>query len=221
MSKFIKISYTGRIKDGRIFDTTDEKIAQEEDIYDEKKVYGPIPLITGEKQIIDGLDSVLQEMQVGEEKTTEIPPEKAYGVRNPELVRLIPMRAFKKQKITPIPGMPVELDGKLARIQTVTGGRVRVDFNPELAGKTVVYDIKVEETAETNEDKIKYLLERTFNSIEGVEFELTDKNLRVTIPENLLKDNALGVKKAFLTTEIFKYLDVESTTFEEIWKKEE
>ncbi len=221
MSKFIKISYTGRIKDGRIFDTTDKEIAQKEDIYDEKKVYGPIPLITGEKQIIDGLDSVLQEMQVGEEKTTEIPPEKAYGVRNPELVRLIPMRAFKKQKITPIPGMPVELDGKLARIQTVTGGRVRVDFNPELAGKTVVYDIKVEETAETNEDKIKYLLERSFNSTEGLEFELTGKNLRVTIPENLLKDNALGVKKAFLTTEIFKYLDVESTTFEEIWKKEE
>ena len=219
MSKFIKISYTGRIKDERIFDTTDEEVAQKEDIYDEKKVYGPIPLITGEKQIIEGLDSVLAEMQVGEEKTTEIPPEKAYGVRNPELVRLIPMRAFKKQKMTPIPGMPVELDGKIARIQTVTGGRVRVDFNPELAGKTVVYDIKVEETAETNEDKIKYLLERTFNSIEGLEFELTDKNLRVTIPENLLKDNALGVKKAFLTTEIFKYLDVESTTFEEVWKK--
>ena len=33
---FIEIEYTGKVKDGPIFDTTDEKIAKDNNIYNEK-----------------------------------------------------------------------------------------------------------------------------------------------------------------------------------------
>lgn len=218
---FIKISYTGRIKDGKVFDTTDEEIAKKEDIYDEKRIYHPLPIVVGEKQVIEGLDKELKGMKVNESKTVEIPPEEAYGKRDLNLIRLVPMRTFKQQKINPIPGMPIELDGKLARIQTVAGGRVRVDFNHELAGKTLIFDVRIEEEAKTTEDRVKFLIERSFNSSEKFEIKINEKCLEVTIPEEAYKDRNILPRKASLSADIFKYLDTENLVFREVWSKKE
>ena len=217
----MKISYTGRIKEGKIFDTTREEVARKEDLFDEKRSYGLVPVVVGEKQVIQGLDDVLEDMKVGEEREIEVPPEKAYGQRNPNLIRLVPMKVFKQQKMTPIPGMAVELDGKVARIQTVAGGRVRVDFNPELAGKTVVYSVKLEEASETDEDKIKYLIERSFSTCDGFELETGEGNLGITIPEGSYRDRNILLMKASLAAEVFKFMDIEKITFSEVWVKKE
>lgn len=216
---FIKISYTGRIKDGKVFDTTSEEIAKKEGIYNEKGTYRPIPIVLGERQVIQGLDDALKEMKTGEEKTVEILPERAYGNRNPNLVKLVPLRIFKEQKINPVPGMPVELDGRIARIQTVAGGRVRVDFNSDLAGKTLVFNVKVEDIAKTDEEKIKYLIERNFGNDENFDIKISNKNLDISIPEKAYRDRNIVIKKASFTAEVFKYLDMDKIEFHEIWEK--
>jgi FKBP-type peptidyl-prolyl cis-trans isomerase 2 len=167
--RFVKISYTGRIKEGSVFDTTDKETAEKEKIFDDKRIYRPVPIVVGEKQVLPGLDDVLKDLKVGEEKQVELPPEKAYGQKDPNLIRLIPMKAFKQQKMQPMPGMIIELDGRPARIQTVSGGRVRVDFNGELAGKTLDYKIKIEEEAKIQDQRLKFLVERSFNTTEGFE----------------------------------------------------
>lgn len=219
--RFVKISYTARIKDGKIFDTTDEDVAKKENIFDEKRVYGAVPIVVGEKQVIQGLDEALKDMKVGKEREIEIPPEKAYGKRNPNLIRLLPMKVFRQHKINPIPGMPIELDGKTARIQTVAGGRVRVDFNPELAGKTLVYNVKIEEESKTDEDRIKYLIERSFNTCDGFELKINDGNLDVNIPENSYRDRSILVRKASFVAEVFRFMNMEKIIFSEIWEKKE
>jgi FKBP-type peptidyl-prolyl cis-trans isomerase 2 len=87
----------------------------------------------------------LLKAQAGKQQTVKIAPEHAFGNRNPELVRIIPESVFKEQKIQPVAGLIVNLDGRLARIQSASGGRVRVDFNHELAGQDVEYSFKIVE----------------------------------------------------------------------------
>ena len=215
---FVKISYTARIKDGKAFDTTSEDIAKKEEIFDEKKIYKPLAVVIGASQVVEGLDSALKEMKVNEHKTVELSPEKAYGPRDPKLIRLIPLGVFKKQKITPIPGMPVELDGRVAKVQTVAGGRVRVDFNSELAGRTVVFDVKLEEKAKNDEEKVKYLIERSFNDSKDFEIKLKSKSAEIILPEVASRDRNILLRKASLSAEIFKCLELDDITFTENWK---
>lgn len=215
---FIKITYTGRVKDGAVFDTTDETTAKKEDIHDDQRVYKPIPVVTGERQVPEGLDEVLSSMKVGDAQEVEVPPEKGFGARDPNLIRLVPSKVFKQQKITPYPGMPVELDGQRARVQTVSGGRVRVDFNHDLAGKTLVYDVTVEEKASSDKDKIDYLIERSFNDAADFTVSLKAGKAEIGIPEAAQRDKNLLVRKATLAADLFRLLNLKEVTYTETWK---
>jgi FKBP-type peptidyl-prolyl cis-trans isomerase 2 len=219
MTNFIKISYTGRLEDGKVFDTTSEKTAKDEGIYDDKRRYAPLLVVVGQGQVIKGLDEALDGMKVGDKKKVDIPSEKAYGKKNPELVRIVPLSKFKEQKMTPFPGMPLEIDGRIAHVQTVAGGRVRVDFNHELAGRTLTFEVKVEEEAESDEDKIKFLLERDFESPDGFEFKRKGDELTMTIPDRAYKDRNALLRKAAFSAESFQYLGLTKITFSEVWEK--
>jgi FKBP-type peptidyl-prolyl cis-trans isomerase 2 len=215
---FVTIEYTASIKDGRVFDTTDADTAKKEKIFDDKRVYRPLPVVVGEGSVVKGLDEALKDMKVGEEKTLELAPEKAYGQRNQNLIRLVPMKVFKQQGLNPIPGMPVELDGRMARIQTVAGGRVRVDFNHELAGKTVVYKVKVVSKAGSENDKVKFLVERSFNDSEDFKINLSGKKLTIELPEKASRDRNIMFRKASLSAELFKHLELSEVNYSETWK---
>ncbi|MBD3388562.1 MAG: peptidylprolyl isomerase [Candidatus Altiarchaeales archaeon] len=218
---FIKINYTGRIKDGAVFDTTRREDAEKEGIFDERRVYKPFSVAVGEGQVVEGLDEALAKMKVGEKKTVTIEPEKAYGPRNPSMVKLIPIKQFKQQRINPIPGMPVEIDNMRGRVQTVAGGRVRVDFNHELAGKTIEFDVEVVEKAKTDTDKVNYILERAFESSDEFESKLTANKLTVKLPKSANYDQNLLMRKMSFTAEAFKLLKVDDVVFEETWENPE
>ncbi|MFH0861063.1 MAG: FKBP-type peptidyl-prolyl cis-trans isomerase [Candidatus Altiarchaeota archaeon] len=220
---FLKVSYTGRIKDGPVVDTTDEKTAKDNKIFDEKRIYKPVPVAVGGGHMLEGLDDALKGMKPGDKKKVTVQPEKGYGQKNPELVRLVPLKHFKQQKITPIPGMPIEIDGRTARIQTVAGGRVRVDFNNELAGKTLEYEIKVEEKAKNDSEKIRYLLERAFGKADGFDVKATEKpkKVEITLPDSAYKDRNILLRKASLAADIFKLVDYPKVKFSEVWEKPE
>jgi len=215
---FIKINYTGRIKDGQVFDSSVEETAKKEGVFDEKRTYAPMPVVVGEGQVIAGLDEALKNLKEGDKKKVEIPPEKGYGKREPSLVRLIPMKVFKQQKINPIPGMPVELDGRSARVQTVAGGRVRVDFNHDLAGKILIYDVEVVSEAKTESEKVNFLLERNFGTSENFNIQTAKKALTITLPEKVHRDRSALVMKASFAAEAFKLLNLAEVDYKEVWK---
>lgn len=219
--KFIKISYTAKLKEeGKVFETTDEEAAKKENIYNKNIIYRPIPVIIGEGHIVKGVDELLGKMKVGTEKQIDVVPKKGFGERDQKLIRMVPRKLFTQQKINPLPGMSVTLDGKSARIQTVSGGRVRVDFNSELAGKSLFYNVKIEEEAKNDKEKVAYLIERSFNSSDNFKINLSKpKGLRITIPGDAFKDKNILVRKASLSAEIFKYLDIDKITYEEVWEK--
>jgi FKBP-type peptidyl-prolyl cis-trans isomerase SlyD len=157
---FIKLQYTGKVQEtDEIFDTTDEKVAEEAGLHVENKLYGPIPIIVGGGHVLKAMDDAIVGMEEGEEKNLDITPEEGFGVRDPNLMQLIPMSEFRKQNIKPQIGMNITLEGNTGKIRSVSGGRVRVDFNHELAGKNLNYQIKVGEIITDDEDKVKSLIQ--------------------------------------------------------------
>ncbi len=154
---FVRISYTGKLEDGSVFDTTDEKVAKEKNIYNPRMVYKPVLIIVGRHQVIAGLDESLIGMEKGNEKSVSVAPEKAFGLRNNNLINVVPLAHFEKQKMNPVPGMFVQINGKEGMVKSVGAGRVIVDFNHPLAGRKLNYDIKVEEILDTPEQRVSAL----------------------------------------------------------------
>ena len=62
---FIKLNYTGKFEDGRVFDTTDEDLAKKEDIFNPRGLYGGDVVIVGAGHTIEGLDEDLEGKEVG------------------------------------------------------------------------------------------------------------------------------------------------------------
>ncbi|MEM0021334.1 MAG: FKBP-type peptidyl-prolyl cis-trans isomerase [Fervidicoccaceae archaeon] len=225
---FIIVDYTATVKEtGSVVDTTDGETAKQNNIFDEEKIYEPILVVIGEGRVVKGLEDALKEMGEGEEKVVEIPPEKAYGERDPSKLRRIPIREFRKGDIEPIPGRIVEINGVPAVIRDVSGGRVLVDFNHPLAGKVLVYKVKVVKQLRTDDEKIRALLKRRFRAREpekyGIRISKEEGLVEIRIPEQDMLNQEIQLAKRALAREIFNYIDGISKVVyvEEIAKQKE
>lgn len=221
---FVKINYTGKIKEsGKVFDTTSESVAKESGIYDAKVQFKAVPIVIGARHVILGLDEALVGMEVGEKKVVEIPPEKAYGMRDPKLVKVVPLKDFKAQKMTPYPGMRIEADGRVGKVQSVGAGRVLVDFNYELAGRALEYEVNVEEKINKLEEKIRLLLELHFPYANANDHEIRLENKRaiITLADVAKVKNEAVLGKHLVSRDIFKFLDIGEVEFREVFKKPE
>lgn len=198
---FVKISYVGKLKEGgQIFD----------------KAEG-VQIVLGEGFVLPGLDEALLGMNAGENKTIEVQPAKAFGERNPELVKIVPESEFKRRDIELKIGMPVDADGARGRIVSIASGRVRVDFNHPLAGKVLVYDLEVKEKIEKTEEKIKGLI-NFYSKIEPekVSVAVGEKEVEITVPPIIHP-----VYKKRIADEIRKFLGLEKTKFVEVFEASE
>ena len=189
------ISFIGKdLASGKVFDTTSAEEAKSAGIFDEKGIYKPIPVIVGAGDVLKGIDDALVAMNPGEEKTITLEPKDAFGERNPELVALVPLQEFKSRNMNPYPGMVVEVDGKYGRVQSASGGRVRVDFNPELAGRAIEYKLKVEMEIADKKEQLQALFEKYFAFLDakGVKIELHEESAQITIPSAQINENTIG-----------------------------
>ncbi len=156
---FVRINYIARLESGEIFDLTYEDIAKQQNAYNPKVIYRPIPIIVGAGFVIKGIDNALLAMNIGEKKAVSIPPEDGFGQRDAKLVRVVPKRVFKEQNIEPRPGLVVDFSGIKGRVQSASAGRIMVDFNNPLAGKVLKYELEVVEKIEEPEKQVLALLE--------------------------------------------------------------
>jgi peptidylprolyl isomerase len=220
---FVLIDYTLKVKEtGETVGTTDEKVAKESKLYRGEEHYEPYFVIIGEGWVPKGLDEALTTLDVGKVSTIELPPEKAYGARDPKKVRLVPLRKFTSDGVAPVPGLQLNIDGKPAQIRAVGAGRVQVDYNHPFAGRTLIYDVTVQKIIETDEDKIRGLLHKRLPTVGQQKFQVKiDSNkLEVEIPEEGFFLEGLQVEKRTLTADIEKYLPkIETISYVEIFKK--
>ncbi|MBT4135810.1 peptidylprolyl isomerase [archaeon] len=168
---FIEIDFTGK-SNNEIFDTTRKEDAKEMGLDADVK---PSIVSIGNQMLLKGLDEELEGKEIGKSYTIALTPDRAFGKRNPKLIRLIPLRVFREKNINPYPGMVVQLDNNMARILSASGGRITVDFNNQLAGKDVEYEIKVNRKVTDNKEKVNALLD--FFLQQRFEYEIKDKKV--------------------------------------------
>lgn len=137
----ISVDYIGKLEDGTLFDTSVKEAAIEAGIYNQRRDYKPLTFTVGAGQMIKGFDEGVVGMRVGEEKTLTIPPEEAYGEYREELAREIPVNAVD---FTPEVGMKLITDsGLTGTITEVSENNFVVNFNHELAGKTLIFLVRI------------------------------------------------------------------------------
>jgi len=202
-----------------LFDTTSDAVAKENDIFNEKMIYGPQPLIVGKGRLFAGLDESILKAEIGKEYEVVIPFEKAAGPRDPKLVELHPLREFAKQEIEPRVGLEVTVKGKPAIITAVTAGRVRLDFNNRLAGRTVRYKYKVVEKPSKPVDVVKLLLKMSYGTNEGFEVEHHGKNYKIKLSDSCKYDQRWILAKYRVVTDLREVLGAETITFLEEYEK--
>ncbi|MBS7606946.1 peptidylprolyl isomerase [Candidatus Bathyarchaeota archaeon] len=222
---FVLIDYVARVAEtGEVFDTTIEEVSRREGIYQEGGVYEPKLVVIGEGWVLRALEEAIQSMELEKTATIEIPPEKGFGNRDPEKVKMYPLRRFVAQGITPRVGMRVEVNGKVATIRAIGGGRVQLDFNPPLAGKTLIYEVTVRKKIETTEEKIKALIHRRIPQVDIGKFslEIGEDSVTINVPEEAFFIEGIQVIKRGIFMDIQKFFPEKKTVrFIEVFKREE
>ena len=179
---FIELEFTGKIKNtDEIFDTTIKSDAEKlnPDIKDVK----PLIIAVGNKMLPEGFDADLEGKEENKEYSIDIKPDKAFGKRNPQMVRMIPSKFFHDQKINPQRGMQFDIDGQLTRILSVSGGRILVDFNNPLAGKEITYTYNIKRKITNLDEKINALQEFFFRKKFEFKVDLKKKLITLSLEE--------------------------------------
>ena len=153
---FVEIEFTGRVKDGEVFDTNIKTEAQKIGLDIEDK---PMVVCIGKDMLISGLDKSLENKEIGKNYEIELPPKDAFQERKKELVKLMPIKLFIEKKINPRPGMTLAINDMLVKIISVSGGRVLVDFNNPLAGKIIIYNFEIKRKIDNIDEKINSIMD--------------------------------------------------------------
>jgi len=220
---FVLIDFIAKVKEtGEIFDTTKEDIARKEKLFKESEIYEPNLIVIGEGWLLKTLDESLLSLELGKLASVEIPPDKAFGNRDPEKVRLVPLKRLVAKGINPQLGMRVEFEGKLAIVRTIGAGRVQLDFNPPLAGKTLVYEVTVQQKLETEKEKIDALIHRRIPSVDVSKFDVKNRKttVEIEVPEEAFYIEGLQAAKRGIALDLQKFFTEKNTVeFIESFKK--
>lgn len=217
----VLVDYTAKVKDtSEVFETTREADAKSSSLYDANARYQPRLVSVGESWVLKGLDDALLNTSVGDKLTVEVPPEKGFGVRDPGKVRMIPLRKLGDDAEKISVGDAIEIDERTGIVRFIGSGRVQVDFNHRFAGKTIVYDVNIVKSLNTDEEKIMGLLKRRLPVDESkLQFKINEMQLDITMPEETFLAEGLQIIKRAIVNDIFKFVNkLEKINFIEGYK---
>ncbi len=115
---FIEVDFTGRVKDSQnVFDSTEkEELEKLHHGHSHEIVAKPFIFSVGNAMFLPAIDEFLIEKEIGKEYLVELNPQNAFGNRNPQMVRIVPLKHFTEQKINPVQGMYLNFDGNMGKI---------------------------------------------------------------------------------------------------------
>jgi FKBP-type peptidyl-prolyl cis-trans isomerase 2 len=218
----VKFDFDGSIvESGEMFDTTNADTAKANEIFNEKYKYGPMSLLVGGGRVFEGLEEALVGAAIDQEIEVVIPQEKAAGARDPKLIQTHSVREFLKQEIEPRPGMEVNMNNKVGLITAVTAGRVRVDFNRRFAGLALKYKFKVLEIVESDEEKVKAIVEMDYGTSEGFKVVLDGKKVTIVLPDVCKYDQKWTLSKYKVVADLREAMEANPIEYVEEYAKAE
>jgi peptidylprolyl isomerase len=218
---FVIIDYTAKVKEtGKVFDTTVKEIAEKEGFKNNESKQSKL-IIVGEGWIMKAVDDSLTKLEVDKSLTVEVPPERAFGPRDVSKIRVVPLKQITEKGISPKVGMMLEYSGQTAIVRSVESGRVMLDLNHILAGKTLVYEVVLKKKLETSEEKILALVSRRIPTIEESKFIFSIEQNAVTVklPREALPLDGIQNAKRGISSDIERFFpEVTSVVFVEIFE---
>lgn len=220
---FIKLDFELRAgEDKKLYATNREDLAKAENIYNEEAHYGDYYGIVGTDSFLKKINESLLNAEVGKEYELEIPPEDAYGIRDPKNIKVHTVREFQRQNIDPVVGQEVIIDRKQGRIISVTPGRVMVDYNNRFAGKTIYYKYTVKEVISDPAEKVRSLLFMNYSSnAQKFGIKAEGEDLKLEVPEESKFDHYWFDVKFTVVNEIRKYIPDSNVVLVETYPKQE
>lgn len=146
----VTIEYVGRREDGSVFDTSRRSVAEQTGLLadDPTRRFQPLTVDIGDDRVIPGLQEALRGLEEGAKTTVSIPPEAAFGGYSEDRIGSYDREAFEEMigDDELVEGYEVETDDGLpGRVSDIGEEEVTVDFNHELAGEQLTFDIEVVE----------------------------------------------------------------------------
>ncbi len=112
----------------------------------------PATFSVGDGNLLPGFESTLIGLVNGDEREFTIPPEQAFGQHNPQNVQAVERGNFDQEELElgamfsfqngdgELPGVIVDVDDN----------EVMIDFNHPLAGKNIIFQVKIIDIAPQN-----------------------------------------------------------------------
>ena len=154
---FVRLEYTVRtVEDGTVVDTTSHEVAEEAGIDDDDHDFSPRTIVVGAGHVFEAVDHALVGAGEGDEGTVAIQAAEAFGEFDADDVRTVSVDKIDEDDR--YPGAQVQIDGEQGHLETVIGGRARVDFNHPLAGEDLEYDYEIVDVVEDRLEKARGML---------------------------------------------------------------
>jgi len=217
----VYVNYIAKIKDtNEVIEVTIEDEAKKLRVHDPSRRYEPRLVAIGEGWVLKGLDEALVSANVGDKISVEIPPEKGFGQRDANKMKLIPLRKFGDKASEIRVGDEVEVDNKIGTVRFVGSGRAQIDFNHRLAGKILLYDVEVIRKVETDRDKMIALIKRRIPVEEDkIELNIENDSVKIKLPSDLYLSEGIQIIKRAISNDIFKFIkEVSNVYFIELYE---
>lgn len=111
----------------------------------------PLECVLGDGTLREGMEMALYGLMAGEEQLITLTPDQGWGMRDTELIHILPRRDFPEEMELE-PGQIIAFDSSggeemAGAILSLDAEQVEVDFNHPLAGRNVRFWVKVLEVA--------------------------------------------------------------------------
>ncbi|EMA55920.1 MULTISPECIES: FKBP-type peptidyl-prolyl cis-trans isomerase [Halococcus] len=170
---FVRLAYTARsVENDQLVDTTDPDVAEEEGVDDQQQTFEPRVIAVGAGHLFDAVEEDFIGGEAGDSGSVTVPAAEAFGEYDEEEVRTL--SAEKIPEDDRYPGGHVDIEGEHGHVNTIIGGRARVDFNHPLAGEDVEYEYEVLDTVDDRIERAEGMLGMYFDA---------DLDMRIEVDE--------------------------------------
>jgi len=130
------------------------------EVIDSSQGQDPLEFLTGHGNIISGLEREMIGMKIGDSKNVVVAPADGYGEYDEEAYLDVPSKQFPKEmKVEEGLELTVRDDSgqaRYARVETVEGETVRLNFNHPLAGDELHFNVKVVSLREPTGEELEH-----------------------------------------------------------------
>jgi FKBP-type peptidyl-prolyl cis-trans isomerase SlyD len=198
---FVRLEYTVRtVEDGTVVDTTSREVAEEAGIDEEDYDFSPRTIVVGAGHVFESVDHALVGAEESDTETVSIPAAEAFGEFDPDDVRTVSVDKIDEDDR--YPGAQVQIDGEQGHLETVIGGRARVDFNHPLAGENLEYEYEVVDVVEDRLEQARGMLGIYLQEVPDLRIETAEVEEEVEVEVDPHEDDEDAAPAAETETQV-------------------